>query len=116
LPDLSIGIFLEYFFIKSSSFFVNPVVPITTFFLSLDAIFKTSSVHFGTVKSIIIFIFLNVFSLFKLGLISLISFLIILFYVRAASLKFLSDLIDFMSCCPILPIHPVIAKLIFFTI
>ena len=32
------GIFLEYFFIKFSSFFVKLVVPITTFFLSLDAL------------------------------------------------------------------------------
>ena len=31
-PALSIGIFFEYFLIWLSSFFVNPVVPITTFF------------------------------------------------------------------------------------
>ena len=58
-PALSIGIFLEYFLIKFSSFFENPVVPITTLFLSFDAIFKTSNVHLGTVKSIIKFDFLK---------------------------------------------------------
>ena len=58
LPALSMGIFLAYFLIKFSSL-VNPVVPITTF-LSFDAIFRTSKVHFGTVKSIIKFAFLKV--------------------------------------------------------
>ena len=53
------GIFLAYFLIKFSSLLVNPVVPITTFFLSFDAIFRTSKVHFGTVKSIIKFAFLK---------------------------------------------------------
>ena len=58
-PALRIGIFLEYFLIKSSSFLVKPVVPITTLFFNFDAIFNTSKVHFGTVKSIIIFVFLK---------------------------------------------------------
>ena len=58
-PAFNIGIFLEYFFIKFSSFLENPVVPITTLFLSLAAILSISNVHFGTVKSIIIFVFLN---------------------------------------------------------
>ena len=53
LPALSIGIFLEYFFIKFSSFFEKPVVPMTTLFFNLEAIFKTSNVHFGIVKSIL---------------------------------------------------------------
>jgi len=65
LPALSIGIFLEYFFIKFSSFLEKPVVPMTTLFLSLVAIFSTSNVHFGIVKSIIIFAFLNADSEFN---------------------------------------------------
>ena len=59
LPALSIGIFFEYFLIKFSSFLEKPVVPITTLFFNLDAIFNTSNVHFGIVKSIITFAFLN---------------------------------------------------------
>ena len=51
LPAFNIGIFFEYFLIKFSSFLVKPVVPITTLFLSFDAILRISSVHFGTVKS-----------------------------------------------------------------
>ena len=58
-PAFKIGIFFENFLIKFSSLFVNPVVPITTFFLSLDAIFKISIVHFGIVKSIIRLAFLK---------------------------------------------------------
>ena len=65
LPALSIGIFLAYFLIKFSSFLENPVVPITTLFFNLDAIFKTSNVHLGTVKSIIMFAFLNADSEFN---------------------------------------------------
>jgi len=38
---------------------VKPVVPITTLFLSFDAILRTSIVHFGIVKSIIISAFLK---------------------------------------------------------
>jgi len=59
LPALSIGIFLEYFFIKFSSLLEKPVVPITTRFFSLEAIFKISKVHLGIEKSIITFVFLN---------------------------------------------------------
>ena len=59
LPALSIGIFLENFFIKFSSFFVKPVVPITTLFFNLDAILSISKVHLGTVKSIITLDFLK---------------------------------------------------------
>ena len=59
LPALRIGIFLEYFLIKFSSFLEKPVVPITTLFFSLEAILRTSKVHFGIVKSIITFAFLN---------------------------------------------------------
>ena len=73
-PALSIGIFFENFLIRLSSFLVNPVVPITTFFLSFDAILRISKVHLGTVKSIIKSTFLNEFSLFKLGLIPEIFF------------------------------------------
>ena len=93
-PALSIGIFFEYSLIKFSSFLENPVVPITTLFFNFEAIFKTSNVHLGTVKSIIIFVFLNAFSLFKSGLIPLIFLLIILFSVSATSLKLLSNLAD----------------------
>ena len=53
LPAFNIGIFFENFLIKFSSFFEKPVVPITTLFFSLDAIFRISKVHLGTVKSII---------------------------------------------------------------
>jgi len=59
LPALRIGIFLEYFFIKFSSFLEKPVVPIINLFFNFDAIFRTSKVHFGIVKSIITFAFLN---------------------------------------------------------
>ena len=65
-PALSIGIFFEYFLIWLSSFFVNPVVPITTFF-NFDAILRTSNVHLGTVKSIIKFtLFKSFFSISSL--------------------------------------------------
>ena len=64
LPALSIGIFLENFFIKFSSFFEKPVVPITTLFFNLDAILSISNVHLGTVKSIITLDFLNASMLF----------------------------------------------------
>ena len=97
-PALSIGIFLEYFLIKFSSFFENPVVPITTLFFNFDAIFKTSNVHLGTVKSIIKFTFLKACSVFKLGLIPATFLLTILFSVRAIILKFLSDLADLIIC------------------
>ena len=67
LPALSIGIFLEKFFIKFSSFFEKPVVPITTLFFNLDAILSISSVHLGTVKSIITLDFLKASKLFLDG-------------------------------------------------
>ena len=116
LPAFKIGIFLENSFIKFSSFLVKPVVPITTLFLSFDAIFKTSKVHFGTVKSIITFVFLNASILFKLGLIPAIFLLTTLFSVNEINLNFLFFLEEFMICWPILPMHPVIVKLIFFII
>ena len=40
--------------------------------------------------------------------------LMILFSVTETNLKFFALLDDLISCCPILPRHPVIAKLIFF--
>ena len=61
LPALSIGIFLEYFFIKFSSFLEKPVVPITTLFFSLEATFKTSNVHFGNCK---IYYYISIFKCF----------------------------------------------------
>jgi len=82
------GIFLEYFFIKFSSFLEKPVVPMTTLFFSLEAIFNTSNVHFGIVKSIIIFAFLNADSEFNWGLKPDTFLLIILFSVIETSLKF----------------------------
>ena len=82
------GIFLEYFFIKFSSFLEKPVVPITTLFFSLVAILSTSSVHFGTVKSIIKFAFLKANSEFNWGFKPSTFLLIILFSVIATSLKF----------------------------
>ena len=39
-PAFKIGIFFENFFIKFSSFLVNPVVPITTFFFILMQFLK----------------------------------------------------------------------------
>jgi len=69
--------------IKFSSFLENPVVPITTLFLSFAAIFKTSNVHLGTVKSIIKLAFLKACSVFKLGVIPLTFLLIILFSLIA---------------------------------
>ena len=67
LPALSIGIFLENFLIKFSSFFEKPVVPITTLFFNLDAILSISKVHLGIVKSIITLVFLNTSVLFLEG-------------------------------------------------
>ena len=58
-PAFKIGIFFENFLIIFSSFFVKPVVPITTFFFCFTAIFKISNVHLGTVKSIITLAFLK---------------------------------------------------------
>ena len=89
LPAFSIGIFLEYCFIKFSSFFEKPVVPITTLFFYLDAIFNISNVHLGTVKSIITFDFLNASTLFLKGFIPAIFLFIILFSVKETNLKFL---------------------------
>ena len=51
-PAFKIGIFFENFLIDFLAL-VNPVVPITTFFLSFDAILSISKVQFGIVKSII---------------------------------------------------------------
>ena len=81
-PAFSIGIFFENFLIRLSSFLVNPVVPITTLFLSFDAILRISKVQLGTVKSIIKSTFLKEFSLFKLGLIPEIFFLIMEFMLE----------------------------------
>ena len=78
-PAFSIGIFFENFLIRLSSFLVNPVVPITTLFLSFDAILRISKVQLGTVKSIIKSTFLKESSLFKLGFIPEIFFLLIYF-------------------------------------
>ena len=89
LPALSIGIFFENFLIKLSSFWVNPVVPITTLFFNLDAIFRTSKVHLGMVKSIIRSTFLNDFSSFRLTSIpEIFFFLTNLFSVSVFSLIF----------------------------
>ena len=74
-PAFKIGILFEYFFINLSSFFENPVVPITTFFFCFTAILSISKVHFGTVKSIIIFAFLNALTELTSGLIPKIFFL-----------------------------------------
>ena len=84
-PALNIGIFLEYFLINFSSFFENPVVPITTLFFNFNAIFKTSNVHLGTVKSIIKLAFLKDSSVLKLGLIPATFLLTILFSVSPAA-------------------------------
>ena len=89
LPALSIGIFLENFFIRFSSFFEKPVVPITTLFFNLDAILSISSVHLGTVKSIITLDFLKASMLFLDGFNPEIFLLINLFSVREINLKFL---------------------------
>ena len=83
------GIFLANFFIKTSSFFEKPVVPITTLFFSLEAIFKISSVHLGTVKSIIIFVFLKASILLVVGFIPEIFLFTILFSVKDINLNFL---------------------------
>ena len=89
MPAFKIGIFFENLLIKFSSLLEKPVVPITTFFLSLDAIFKISSVLFGIVKSIITFVFLNESILLRPGLMPEIFLLIILFSVKEINLKFL---------------------------
>ena len=58
-PAFNIGIFFEYFLIHSLLFRLKPVVPITTLFLSFDAILRMSSVQLGIVKSIITSVFLK---------------------------------------------------------
>ena len=116
LPAFSIGIVFEYFSIKFSSFLENPVVPITTLFLSFDAISSICRVHSGIVKSIIISDFSNVFFIFNVGFIPLIFLLTFLFSVRATSLNALFLSVDSMRWFPILPKQPVIAKFIFFII
>ena len=73
-------------------------------------------VHFGTVKSIITFVFLNDSILLRPGLTPEIFLLIILFSVNETNLKFLLFLDELMSCWPILPMQPVIDKFIFFII
>ena len=70
----------------------------------------------GMVKSIITLVFLNELILLSPGLIPKIFLLIILLSVNETSLKFLLLLDDFISCRPILPMHPVIDKFIFFII
>ena len=89
-PAFKIGIFLENLFIRSSSFFVKPVVPITTFFFNFAAIFKTSNVHLGIVKSIMTFALLKALSEFNSGLIPPILFLIEKFSVRVTNFTDLS--------------------------
>ena len=96
--DMEIGIFLANFFIKVSSFFEKPVVPIITLFFNFEAIFKISIVHLGTVKSIITFVFLKASILLVVGLIPEIFLFIILFSVKEINLKFLFLLEDLMSC------------------
>ena len=81
-PAFKIGIFLEYFLIKFSSFFSETSCSYNNFFFNFDAIFKTSNVHLGIVKSIITSAFLKAFSSFKLIFIPLIFLLINLFSVR----------------------------------
>ena len=98
MPAFKIGIFLENFLIRASSFWVNPVVPITTLFFNLDAIFRISSVQLGTVKSIIISVFLKASSVLKLSFIPAIVLLRILFSVSVTNLKFLSNLEDLIIC------------------
>ena len=61
----------------------------TTLFLSFEAILRISSVHFGTVKSIITSLVLKVNSVFKESLIFAIFLLVGLFSVIVTSLKFL---------------------------
>ena len=66
------------------------------------------------VKSIMTFAFSNADFEFSCGFKPDIFLLIILFSVTETNLKFFAFLEDLMSCRPILPRHPVIAKLIFF--
>jgi len=98
LPAFKIGIFFEYFLIWFSCFLLKPVVPMTIFFLSLEAIFKISNVHSGTVKSIITSAFLNALSEFNSGLIPLNFLFISLFSVSETYLKFLFFFEDLISC------------------
>ena len=97
-PALRLGIFFENFLIKFSSFFVKPVVPITTLFFNFDAMFNTSKVHLGTVKSIIKSDFLKetseLFSIF----IRFIFLFTALLSVRTDILKFLSNFADLSIC------------------
>ena len=89
MPAFKIGIFFEYFLIRFSWLLLKPVVPITTFFLSLVAIFNISRVQSGTVKSTIISVFLKALSEFNSGLIPLNFLFINLFSVSVTNLKFL---------------------------
>ena len=114
LPAFNIGIFFENFLIRFSSFLENPVVPITTLLFNFEAILRISKVHLGIVKSIITSVFLNASSVLNSGKIPLIFLLMTRFSVRVTRLKFLFLVLDFISCRPILPIQPVMPKLIFF--
>ena len=62
-------------------------MPITTFFFSFEAIFKTSNVHFGIVKSIITFALPRAFSVFNSGLIPLIFLLIVVYSISNLALR-----------------------------
>ena len=74
------------------------MVPITTLFFNFVAIFKISKVHFGTVKSIITFVFLKTFILLVEIFKPLILLLVLLFSVRQTNLKPLVFFEDLMSC------------------
>ena len=89
-------------------------MPITTLFFNLVAIFNTSSVHFGIVKSIITLVFLNALSVLSSGKIPTNFLLINLFSVKEIILIDLSFFADKISCLPIRPIQPVIEMLSLF--
>ena len=90
-------------------------MPITTFFLNRLAIFKTSIVQFGVVKSIITEVFLKAFIEFF----CIIKFPIFLFSPIFPSVTLticicLFFLIVLINCVPILPRQPVIETFNFF--
>ena len=99
---------------KKADVIIDFTVPKCTLEILKIASKLRKKVVIGTVKSIITSVFLKALSEFNSGLIPLNFLFTNLFSVSVINLKFLFFLDDFISCWPILPMHPEIAKLIFF--
>ena len=95
---------------------ILPMLTVMVFklFRLIDSVFmKTSKERILPFLVTLIWYYLG-FQLLTKIYIPQIFLLITLFSVRDTILKFLSNFADLIICFPILPIHPVIAKFIFF--